>query len=562
VTVDDALTASGSDGSWDADAEPPAPEQTAPEQTDRADEDQGEVLVLAGDETAEGPAGEPDTAAASADGAGRHENDERKQAAAAPPVTLMTDFGIDGGNLDGYDPAATDGFAPKPTFDHKVNYTLWYQQYALGHPEDNAAELYAAFMPQPGDGPGDKPVWPEFHDMYHDPDFEGPPVPWDPKDHPEWEATSEAAADLFEKYRAAAQHRGYAIKFVTEYNPDASSTDADNTLNADEKDLLIGILLPNLSSHRTLAKAMLADAWRAPNGKVSAERMHTTIDTALRAANHMYQGSTLIEDLVGIAIARLANINARWALKRGVFSPDEMKDMLDSLQARDNPPRALSDILGGEHAFAMDFAQHLFTPPTANGEPHFNHRRTERAMAWWNEPDKVPALVERISHMTPDDVYTSLAVLDNYYRELGEMMQIGYPTVHAEDIDALQHRATHASALTESILPGLSRYYELTVRSVADRRATQVAFATEVFNAEHGRYPTSLDELPVGDDGTMTIDPFTGEPFGYKLTESGPRIYSLSENGIDDGGSHSPRWGDRGGNEAGSDDYVFWPPQP
>jgi len=166
-----------------------------------------------------------------------------------------------------------------------------------------------------------------------------------------------------------------------------------------------------------------------------------------------------------------------------------------------------------------------------------------------------------MSHMTADDVRVSVEVLDNYYRDLGMMMRIGYPQVRAVDVAALEQRTVHTSPLTETILPGLSRYYELSTRSIAARRATQVAFATEIFNAEHGRYPESLDELPAAGDSIMTIDPFTGNAFGYKLTDEGPRIYSLSENGIDDGGSHSPRWADHGGNEEGSDDHVFWPPQ-
>ena len=58
----------------------------------------------------------------------------------------------------------------------------------------------------------------------------------------------------------------------------------------------------------------------------------------------------------------------------------------------------------------------------------------------------------------------------------------------------------------------------------------------------------------------MRIDPFTGSDFGYCVTDAGPRIYSLSENGIDDGGVHSPRWAD-GLEEGKSDDHVFWPPQ-
>ena len=106
----------------------------------------------------------------------------------------------------------------------------------------------------------------------------------------------------------------------------------------------------------------------------------------------------------------------------------------------------------------------------------------------------------------------------------------------------------------------LSRYYQLRARSTASQRATQLAYATELFKAHHGRYPESIAELP-GDRGeTMKIDPFTGDYFGYQLTEDGPRIYSMSEDGLDGGGVHAPRWNDVPADD-GSDDHVFWPPQ-
>ena len=58
----------------------------------------------------------------------------------------------------------------------------------------------------------------------------------------------------------------------------------------------------------------------------------------------------------------------------------------------------------------------------------------------------------------------------------------------------------------------------------------------------------------------MRTDPFTDREFGYRVTEKGPIVYSQSENARDDGGVHSPRWGDDV-DETGSDDYIFWPPQ-
>ena len=46
------------------------------------------------------------------------------------------------------------------------------------------------------------------------------------------------------------------------------------------------------------------------------------------------------------------------------------------------------------------------------------------------------------------------------------------------------------------ILPSLGRYHALRTRSEASNRATQLAYAVQVFKNETGRYPASLSELP------------------------------------------------------------------
>ena len=111
-------------------------------------------------------------------------------------VPLLEDFGADGGTLAGYDPAMTGGYAPLPDFITKVHYMQWYEDYALGDPDDNAFYAYEAFIPGAYDKPGDKPAWPELNHMFNSEGHQGPPGPWDPATHPEWEASSLRAADL------------------------------------------------------------------------------------------------------------------------------------------------------------------------------------------------------------------------------------------------------------------------------------------------------------------------------------------------------------------------------
>lgn len=471
------------------------------------------------------------------------------------PVDVDTEWGRqEAGNwLENWDPAASDGFAPRPDFKTKVDYMAWYRDYALSHPVDNAYDAYAAFMPDFRDEPGSKPDWPVFRDMHHSADYDGPPAPWNPDQHPEWEASHREIQPLLNQYQEASRHEGYAT-------PPITSNDLSEGNDRDES-LLSDLLLPMLSPHRTLAKVTLADAWRLEDGRVSPKRMTQAWETVLRAASHLEGGTTLIEDLVASAERKLVQHHARWALKHDVFSNAEALEVaLDTLREFDRSVEGIGDSLRFEYAFSMDATQYVFSPPTADGQPRFNAKHLE-AVADWGLSDGDDA-VKEISQMTPDDVYASLDAFGVHYREMTAMMNTGYPDVRATDIDAFVDRTLQVTPLTRLFLPSLSRYYKLRVREETSRRATQLAYAARLFQARNGRWPESIGELPDEYGSLMRIDPFTGDEFGYRLTEKGPVIYSLSENGLDDGGVHSPRWDDRITNDVGSDDHVFWPPQP
>jgi len=470
-----------------------------------------------------------------------------------PDLVLMEDFDAGGGTFAGYDLGLMDGYAPRPDFVTKVKYIEWYTKYALGDPDDNAWYAYAEFMPLPDDEPGAKPELPVFNDMFNSDSFGGPPAPWNPAEHPEWARNHAQVSDLIEKYKQASKHENYAQPLYR-----ASDADFDEA----QRDLLIWITLPTLSTHRTMAKAILADAWREENGKVSPTRMLEAFETTLRASNHLHQGATLIEDLVGEAMSNLTRENARWALKQDVFAADELETVLDTLQRYEVDMEDPVNAMRGEHAFSMDLTQHLFTPPTQDGEPHFNRARAVRTFSVWNDEARSEDLLARTSQMTPADVQETLDTMERHYQEMGELMRIGYPEVRAADITAIEQRSYGTNALVDAMMPSFARYHQLRARGRASRRATQLAYATELFKRRTGRYPSSLAELPNDRGETMKIDPFTGDYFGYRLTDDGPRIYSLSEDGIDSGGNHSPQWDRDNGNEEGSDDYVFWPPQP
>jgi hypothetical protein len=204
----------------------------------------------------------------------------------------------------------------------------------------------------------------------------------------------------------------------------------------------------------------------------------------------------------------------------------------------------------------MQTVQYMFDGDAAH------RRQVAQTMASMMAEDMVSQeTLDEVLTLDHNDARIALDAFDDYYHEITGQMRTGYPEVRAADIDATVERYSDTNALTRLLIPSLSRVQVLRTRNEASRRATQLAYATHLFKARTGRWPVSLDELPAEFGQRMRTDPFSGDYFGYRLTDDGPTIYSASENALDDGGIHSGRWNDEIANEAGSDDYVFWPPQ-
>ncbi len=450
-------------------------------------------------------------------------------------------------------PDLYSALAPTPTFKEWVDYATWYRTIGRGITVDDANAAYMQVMPSPQDPPGSKPEWPVLANMFSDGTPFSHPAPWSPDDHPDWETSYQRTHWLADWFRQAALHTGYA-------SPDLRPRDAAWTdEEAREESLLVNMALPGLSSHRAMSKKLISDSWRVEGGRVDPGKMTQAWETVLRGAGHMQMGATLIEELVGTAEQSLVQENARWALEQGVFeTEEEIEAALNTLESFDRCDRDPAQSIRGEHAMAMDSIQYLFWPGELEGEPRPVPERIDRFTRLMSYEPQEPA--ETLASMTSAQVYDTVDKFDGYYRTLADQMRVGYPLVRAADLAALEESFAEGDPMADMLLPSLSRYYKLRTRSEASRRATQLTYAAHLFKAREGRWPASLDELPEPHRTRVRTDPFTGSDFGYQITPDGPRVYSMSENGMDDGGVHAHRWDDEA-EEGTSDDYVFWPPQ-
>jgi len=453
-----------------------------------------------------------------------------------------------------------DLIPPKPDLINPVDYLDWFKQQYPNPTDvvDNAWGVYDMFMPgQSYPYQDDVPGWPGTIDDMFNGEYNGPIVPWDPQEHPGWEATHSSIGGLLDQFREATRYEQYACPL---FEP----------VDANDGPPLVRLLLPSLASHRAMTKATMADAWRAENGVVQPDLMADAMETCLRNASHMEQGHTLINHLVGIAEQNLVESNALKALEHNVFSsPEQLEAALNTLRQYDSYDTAAgaSNWMPLEHAAALDSVQWMY-PPGPDGQPALNRERARNYLSAYSarsssddaQSAAMNEKLDRLAALSPEEVRQAVDVLDTHFRELDEKWRTGYPQVRLEEIDQLAIKNSQTNALTEQIVPSLARAYNLIARNEATRRATQLTYEVHLFKARNGYWPASLDELGVPTGDRTRTDPFTGGDFGYRLGESGPTIYTLSENGRDDGGVHSENWASNDDPNA-SDDYVFWPPQ-
>jgi hypothetical protein len=99
---------------------------------------------------------------------------------------------------------------------------------------------------------------------------------------------------------------------------------------------------------------------------------------------------------------------------------------------------------------------------------------------------------------------------------------------------ANQSSPTDQGVLADLLRPALLAAFESQARSQISLRALRISNALASYRAKHGREAAGLAELALPREATL--DPYRGAPLKLKLTDDGWIIYSVMQNGIDDGG--------------------------
>lgn len=421
------------------------------------------------------------------------------------------------------------GFPPFPRFDGRSqDYFAWFAERTTAGEEleRNGAPLYLELFGQmgiPEEQLAERLGFAGFR-LSRKPNTVVVPAGWDPAEHADWERSYERSREGLAAYARAAERPFVLYPFFF-----------DERTKPEER-LLYHALTPYLPYMRVYGTCLSDMAWRAPGGRVSAERLLEAARTNLRAARQLERIPWMRTRLAGSGLRVLVYEDLRYALHQGVMSAGDVTAALRMLEQEDEAPRPMRYHLAGEAATYYDMI--LGGMDASRPQLGRDHIRNALSALRGGQIDG-PA---------------SAAHLREYLVEGALFAERPFTPQTRSFATNLHASGAGLNMLTKMVFPDYARLYFLDRRVRAERAGVRLLLWLHAYKHEHGRWPAKLEELPSG-SREFQMDPFGDGAFVYRLEGGEPLVYSRAADGEDDGGVHDWHWGDYWK----ARDYVLWP---
>ncbi len=162
----------------------------------------------------------------------------------------------------------------------------------------------------------------------------------------------------------------------------------------------------------------------------------------------------------------------------------------------------------------------------------------------------IPGGLLRITGVLDRNFLMSLKVLGQYIDAMKLPAQ--QRLSRCREISAEVDELSIFYSLAKIVMSGLEKIVQIDLRVAAEADCTRVALGIERYRLAKGSLPKVLDDLVPQYIDKVPIDPFDGKPLRYKLTEPGYIVYTIGEDGTDEGGLEKDKVAQRG-------DPYDWP---
>ncbi|MBC8470611.1 MAG: hypothetical protein H8D56_14160 [Planctomycetes bacterium] len=340
-----------------------------------------------------------------------------------------------------------------------------------------------------------------------------------------------------------------------------------------EDKLLWNIGISHFNSIKRLTRVGI---WRSRIG-LDQGQIQQSIDDCVavaKAGSHWQGRGTIVEQLVGLSIVRIAYDEIFPILATQRFSADQLKRLQNQLSQFYPQGYPLIDMEGERIAF-MDTIQRLFT----DGGPGGGHLIPQKTGMFGDMYEGVVEIADDIpvgKKIFESAALTSMCLLharrdatvstaERIYEQQVEIVGMSPYERHKRDVGSIEDvylsMPKYRYVLLKYLMPAVERISELLYQGKALHEATIAILAIQRWRLEKEEYPATLDELiEAGYLKELPKDPYSDKTLIYKKTGDNFVLYSIGRNFEDDGGKVYEKDGDVqkwGAHDDG--DWVFWP---
>ncbi len=313
-----------------------------------------------------------------------------------------------------------------------------------------------------------------------------------------------------------------------------------------EDEYLVAIRLPAYVSLLRASRMLIIRA-KLATGAGRASQCRNDLQAVQRLASVVGQDHALIARMVGITLEILANRAYLTIATSGKLNAKLIRELGTDLAAAPPLPAMAPAVDEGERYVVLDILCHWSASPPeeiADGLP------TLMAVGTNKRPNK----------LGPEErkTFMRLATAANWDADLRLANRYFDRMVGGMNAGDLKEREAAYKACTDILVslskPKLSDYDDAgqiclrlmlvsvgMAQSIRDQNCVRrdlsiVALALAAYKAEKGKYPEKLQDLSPDYLKTLPKDFYSGKDFLYKLKGSGFVVYSVGEDGKDDGG--------------------------
>ncbi len=318
------------------------------------------------------------------------------------------------------------------------------------------------------------------------------------------------------------------------------ATTKPDALYIQPKDVAFDTLLPAIQGLREFARLGLVEGLRLEsNGDV--DEAWAVYRAMFRSSRHSGLHGGLIERLVGIAMySKTIRSMTRWSAHPQVTA-GQLERAIDELSSDYKLTASPSVSLKAEYLMQLNMSttpelqaellREAGIPPMltgiglyAIGEPELSRRVTRQVFANWLEN------IDKPRHARPS---RRGGVLDLF--EQDPAVRLPPNRLTADEIQRVFPR----SVIAKFLLPAFSQFDVAVSREEARQAALITVLRVQLYYRKHGMFPKDLDTLIDDHKSALPTDPLgkAGQRLHYRRDEDGAIVWSVGENGVDDGGS-------------------------